>query len=86
MVQAKYKATLQGPSADASWLQTQIRAELDAWSDQTKARVREGRLPAYLIFATSVVLSAVPGRGGKDRIDQLIEGYAADIRLKGYRV
>jgi hypothetical protein len=86
VVQAKYKATLTGTADDLSWLQTQIRKELDAWSDRTKARVRDGRRPEYLIFATNVSLSAVPGRGGKDRIDQLIEGYAATIGLKGYRV
>jgi hypothetical protein len=42
VVQAKY--TPQGPSADSSRLQTQVRAELDAWSNRTKAR--DGRRPS----------------------------------------
>lgn len=47
---------------------------MDAWTDPNKRRVRDGRLPEYLIFATNIALSAVPGGGGKDRVDDLVRG------------
>lgn len=45
-----------------------------------------GRIPDYIIFATNVALSGVPGRGGIDVIDDLISGYAAQLKLKGWHI
>ena len=86
IVQAKYKAKPQGTGADATWLLARVRAELDAWADSAKRRVRDGRRPKYLIFTTNVTLSAVPGSGGKDRVDKLIEEHAESIGLEGWCV
>jgi hypothetical protein len=86
VVQAKYKAKPQGTSADATWLIARVKAELDAWADPDKRRVRDGRRPKYLIFTTNVALSAVPGSGGKDRVDKLIQERAESIGLEGWCV
>ena len=45
-----------------------------------------GRRPDYLIVATNVPLSGVPGSGGKARIDKLIDDGSAQIGLKDWRV
>ena len=74
VVQAKYKDQLLGATADATWLRGQVKAELDDWADPSKRRVRDGRRPEYLVLATNVPLSSVPGSGGKDRTDELIRG------------
>jgi hypothetical protein len=86
ILQAKFKSAVSGTGVDTTWLRTRIKAELEAWADPDKRRVRDGRRPKYLIFATNVALSAVPGRGGKDRIDKLIRDYAPDIGLEDWRV
>jgi hypothetical protein len=86
IVQAKFKERLLGTGADTTWLRRQVKAELDAWADPGKARVSQGRRPDYLIVATNVPLSGVPGSGGKARIDKLIGDYASAIGLKDWRV
>ena len=86
IMQAKYKAQLQGTRADATWLRGRIKAELDAWADPAKRRVRDGRRPEYLIVTTNVGLSGVPGSGGKDRTDNLIKQYAADLGLRKWSI
>lgn len=70
VVQAKFKERILGTGADTAWLRRQVKAELDAWADPGKARVSQGRRPDYLIVATNVTLSGVPGSGGKARIDK----------------
>ena len=86
IVQAKFKERILGTSADATWLRRQVKAELDAWADPGKARVSQGRRPDYLIVATNVPLSGVPGSGGKARIGKLISEYASQIGLKDWRI
>ncbi|WP_182907556.1 hypothetical protein [Microbispora sp. H13382] len=86
VLQAKYKEQLSSAGNDLAWLRKQIKAELDAWADPTKRRRKEGRSPQYLIFATNVSLSAVPGGGGKDKISMLITQSADVIGLKDWRV
>jgi tetratricopeptide (TPR) repeat protein len=86
IMQAKYKAQLRGTRTDTTWLRGTIKAELDAWADPAKRRVRDGRRPEYLIVTTNVALSGVPGSGGKDRIDELIKQYAADLGLRGWSI
>lgn len=86
VVQAKYKERIAGTGADTTWLRRQVKAELEAWADPGKARVRHGRRPEYLIIATNVPLSGVPGTGGKARIGKLIGEYAAVIGLKDWRI
>jgi hypothetical protein len=86
ILQAKFKERILGTAADATWLRRQVKAELDAWADPGKARVSQGRRPDYLIVATNVPLSGVPGSGGKARIDKLMNDYAPQIGLKDWRV
>ena len=45
IMQAKYKAQLRGTRTDTTWLRGRIKAELDAWADPAKRRVRDGRRP-----------------------------------------
>ena len=86
IMQAKYKAQLRGTRTDTTWLRGRIKAELDAWADPAKRRVRDGRRPEYLIVTTNVALSGVPGSGGKDRIDELIKQYAVDLGLRDWSI
>ena len=48
--------------------------------------MRDGRRPDYLIVATNVPLSAVPGTGGKDRSNSLIAEFAPAIGLRDWRI
>lgn len=86
ILQAKYKKVLSRGTGDVRWLRTRLKLELDAWADPTKRRVQNGRPPQYLIVATNVSLSSVPGKGGKDRIDEFIAQYADQIGVKAWRV
>jgi len=86
VLQAKFKERLLGTGADTTWLRRQVKAELEAWADPGKARVRHGRRPEYLIIATNVPLSGVPGTGGKARIGKLISEYAEVIGLKDWGI
>lgn len=86
ILQAKFKERILGTGADATWLRRQVKAELDAWADAGLARVSQGRRPDYLIVATNVPLSGVPGSGGKARIDKLIRDYSPQIGLQDWRV
>jgi hypothetical protein len=53
-------------------------------SDPSRRRVRNGRKPEYLIIATNVRLTSVPGIGGKDRVGRLIAGYVERNGLKDW--
>jgi hypothetical protein len=86
VVQAKFKQRLGGDGKDTAWLLGQVRAELERWADQKSQRVRRGRRPQYVLFTTNVVLSPVAGRGGIDRVEALIAGYAERLGLRGWRV
>jgi hypothetical protein len=86
VVQAKYRQRLVGEGKDATWLLRQLRAELETWANRKSNRVRHGRVPRYVLFTTNVVLSAVAGSGGVDRVDALIADYADRLGLRGWRV
>ncbi|MFI1996288.1 hypothetical protein [Actinoplanes sp. NPDC020271] len=83
VLQAKYRRTDVG-KRDVDWLHRQVTQELNAWSDPASQRVSKGRLPEYLIVATNVRLSSKPGRGGIDRIRDLLAEYAGPLGLKGW--
>jgi hypothetical protein len=86
VLQAKFKQRLLGTGADTAWLRKQLKAELGAWADSGRKRVRDGQRPEYLIVATNIPLSAVPHTGGKDRINNLIAEFAPAIGLKDWRI
>ncbi|WP_181276263.1 NACHT domain-containing protein [Brevibacterium oceani] len=70
--QIKHKETLQDPQKDLSWFWNNIKAELDSWCDPSSKR---GAMPDYLVFATNVALTPVPGSGGFDIINTRIREY-----------
>lgn len=71
VVQAKQ---CEHPSADPRenlvWLKKQVRAEFDAWMDETRQR---SRFPANIWIITNVRLSSGDPDGGIDQIDRYIE-------------
>ncbi|MEV4513792.1 hypothetical protein AB0K00_33135 [Dactylosporangium sp. NPDC049525] len=81
VVQTKYKARIGTATENATWFLQQVRAEMDAWTDPTKRRVRDGRQPQYLVFITNVPLSSTPGTGGKDKVAALVREYLARLPL-----
>jgi hypothetical protein len=86
VLQAKYKEKVTASGQDTAWFLGRVKAEMNAWTNPNKRRVRDGRLPEYLIFATNIALSAVPGGGGKDRVDDLIRGYLGTLPVKDWRI
>lgn len=75
--QVKHKRSLAAhPRDNLSWLWTEIRKELDAWSNPDGNR-RE--IPQHLLFITNVPLTPTPGSGGHDSILTSIERYIVDL-------
>ncbi|MGV9266520.1 tetratricopeptide repeat protein [Kitasatospora sp. NPDC003701] len=88
VLQAKFRSRPEGTGKDADWLIRHIRAELDAWGDPASNRVRNGRLPDYLLFTTNVVLSPGAGNGGIDRVHAAVRERVDQLGLpvKGWDV
>ncbi|MEV4274033.1 NACHT domain-containing protein [Micromonospora aurantiaca (nom. illeg.)] len=86
ILQAKYKGHPTTTTADTDWFYGHVRDELRKWADDESSRVKRGRRPEYIVFTTNVTLSPDPGRGGIDRINELIRGYQGKIGLKGWAV
>lgn len=75
--QVKQKQTLSPhPQQDASWLQTEIRKELDAWAEASSGR---HRTPKQLVFITNVGLTPVPDVGGHDQMRQILSRYRQSL-------
>ncbi|MBF6208333.1 hypothetical protein IU483_30290 [Streptomyces gardneri] len=71
--QAKHKLRLEAdPAANAAWLWTQVRAELNAWADPESGR---DPVPNYLVIVTNVPLTPTPGSGGFDLLNTNIKSY-----------
>ena len=83
VVQAKYRQRDESGGSGGTWLERNIKAELDAW---LKSGSQRGRWPEYVLFTSNVVLSPVPSSGGIDRVDRLIASYAQRMGLKGWAV
>ncbi|MBB4921464.1 tetratricopeptide repeat protein [Kitasatospora kifunensis] len=81
VLQAKFRSRPEGPGKDADWLIGHIKAELDAWGNPASHRVRKGRLPDYLLITTNVVLSAVAGNGGIDRVHEAVRERVRQLNL-----
>ncbi|WP_329243057.1 hypothetical protein OG417_45230 [Actinoallomurus sp. NBC_01490] len=74
--QVKHKETLESRhTANAAWLWSQVREELDAWADPS------GRspVPDFLVFISNVPLTPVPDSGGHDFINASISQYVASL-------
>ncbi|MFD1044265.1 NACHT domain-containing protein [Kibdelosporangium lantanae] len=88
VLQAKFRRTAAVTGPDTDWFLGEVRKELNSWINPRAARVKQGRVPQYLIFTTNVVLSPDPGRGGIDKVDQLINYYVTEknLALRGWAV
>lgn len=81
VIQAKCKERPQGDARDASWLCTQLRGELQKFADN-----KELEAPEYYLLCSNVQLSAVPGVGGKQQVDDVFEEFKLTLGLKGWHV
>lgn len=88
VLQAKFRRIAGQTGPDPEWFLGEVRKELNSWIKEDSRRVTKGRLPQYLILCTNVVLSPDPGRGGIDKVDELIRYYVnqKDLQLKGWAV
>jgi hypothetical protein len=82
VLQAKFLQKPTGTKADGSWLLQQLSGELPKFLDN-KRRLKK---PEYYIIATNVALSAVAGKGTKDKVYKLLEDYQKKIGYKGFDV
>jgi chorismate mutase len=75
--QVKHKETLKSQhAANAAWLWSQVREELDTWADPSSGR---NPVPDFLVFISNVPLTPVPNSGGHDFIDANIRQYVASL-------
>ncbi|KOV87574.1 NACHT domain-containing NTPase [Nocardia sp. NRRL S-836] len=88
VLQAKFRRTAAQTGPDTEWFLNEVRKELNGWIKKDSGRVMRGRLPQYLILSTNVVLSPDPGRGGIDKVDELIRHYVTEkgLQLEGWAV
>ncbi|MGW6967763.1 tetratricopeptide repeat protein [Streptomyces zaomyceticus] len=88
ILQAKFRGRPEGAGKDADWLIKQIDSELKAWARPDSNRVRKGRMPEYLLVASNVALSSVPGSGGIDRVHRAVSERVRELGLplKGWVV
>ncbi len=88
VLQAKFRRTAGQTGPDTDWFVNEVRKELNSWIKKDSKRVTRGRLPQYLILSTNVVLSPDPGRGGIDKIEDLIRHYVTNegLQLQGWAV
>ncbi|MFH9727583.1 tetratricopeptide repeat protein [Streptomyces sp. NPDC017254] len=88
ILQAKFRGRPEGAGKDADWLIRQIDSELKAWARPDSNRVRKGRVPEYLLIASNVALSSVPGSGGIDRVHRAVSERVRELALplKGWVV
>lgn len=86
VLQAKYINGHPSTAAGTSWLLRKIKQELEEWIAPDRDRRLYGRAPEYLIFASNVNLAPDLNKGGFDRVEALIAGYAKEVGLKGWKV
>jgi hypothetical protein len=82
VAQAKFRARPGPTDANATWLRSQIRAELQDWTDPKKNRQPK---PDNLLFISNVPLSAMPGHG-LDAVESVFDEFATQLPLKAYAV
>ncbi|MGW4756180.1 tetratricopeptide repeat protein [Streptomyces chartreusis] len=88
VLQAKFRKRPEDAAKNAKWLVAHMTAELDEWANLDSNRVRNGRVPDYLLIATNVVLSSNPGTGGIDRVEAALweRAHKLGLELKGVEV
>ncbi|MGH3376352.1 MAG: NACHT domain-containing protein [Actinoallomurus sp.] len=84
VLQAKFHQVREEVGQNETWLVGQLKDELRHWSDPNSKRVKDGRLPEYLLVATNVRLSAVPKAGGVDTVSRTLDDFARKLGIKGW--
>jgi hypothetical protein len=82
VVQAKFLQRSSGVGRDGNWALEQLSQELKKFTDKS----RKLRKPDYYIFATNVVLTAVGGRGHKDKMMSTLRNFQKRAGLKDFDV
>lgn len=86
VIQAKFRSRPLGTTDDTGWFLRNLKSELEDWASSARGAMKRGRRPEYLLLVTNVALSAVPGRGGIDRVESLIQSYAHQLDIKDWVV
>ncbi|TQM80000.1 hypothetical protein FHX81_2321 [Saccharothrix saharensis] len=81
VLQAKFHQRPRDPAANATWLCAEVKAEAEQWLNRRRSELGNTRRPKYMIFATNVVLSAVPGSGGIDKVKETLRSVASSMGL-----
>lgn len=89
VLQAKFKKTLRGGTADVEWLIKQLEAELNKFTDTDKDYLA----PDYYIIATNVNLSGADSKvdgklrkGGMTKVSEHLEGWKTKLGLKSFDI
>ena len=82
VIQAKFLQRPRDVGHDGEWVVSQLKSELEAYCDAKSNR----RLPEYFVLATNVALTAVSGRGSKDRVVAVFKDFENRLPLKGFAV
>ncbi|MDF3143525.1 MULTISPECIES: hypothetical protein [unclassified Streptomyces] len=80
ILQVKHKETPASPADEAKWLISEIRKEFKEWRESSKRRPK----PKYVIFASNVSLSAVPGTGGFDRVQEVMQEECGRLNVEDW--
>ena len=81
VLQAKFHQRPRDPAANATWLCSEVNAEAEQWLNRRRGELGNTRRPKYMIFATNVILSAVPGSGGIDKVKETLRSVASSMGL-----
>lgn len=84
ILQAKFHQRPRDPASNAAWLSEQINGEGQRWRKIKYSLPRGARFPKYMVFATNVVLSAVPVSGGVDKVAVTLDALAGELGLAGW--
>ncbi|MEW2320960.1 hypothetical protein AB0926_07440 [Streptomyces griseoincarnatus] len=80
ILQVKHKETPASPADEATWLIAEIRKEFKEWRTSSKRSPK----PKYVIFASNVSLSAVPGTGGFDRVQEVMQEECSKLKVEDW--
>lgn len=82
ILQVKHKETPASPADEATWLISEIRKEFEKWRTSSKRNPK----PKYVIFASNVSLSAVPGTGGFDRVQEVMQEECSSLEVEDWLI
>ena len=88
VVQAKYRAVTKGGSDDAAWLEHELAADLEKFSNSS----RNLKAPEYYLAITNVILTPLQSsgtssaKGGQEKIEEFFRAQQRALGLKGWLV